>query len=194
MLRWLSRCFPGISTLLLLVLLAFAFGDIETLRHVPFFHSKGHTEENEPPARYGVAPLKLKFSQKIFIFYFLLTHVDTFFFALRLFFSSMLVTRKIKSTLQKRDNPLPQSSSELDLFSARENDVQRSRLRSGIATPKPSDLLQGAEVIHSIIIPNYGEEIETLRTTLAVLASHPRAVSQYEVSQKFRMLAPLSFI
>jgi hypothetical protein len=196
MLRWLSRCFPGISTLLLLVLLAFAFGDVETLQHVPFFGSKEHTLKSsggQPPVS-GTAPLKLKFSQKLFIFYFILTHVDTFFFALRLFFSSMLVTRKIKETLQKRENPLPQSDSELELYRSRENDVQRSRLRSGMTVPKPSELLQGAEVIHAIIIPNYGEEVETLQTTLAVLASHSKAVSQYEVRQHHQPLAALQFI
>ncbi|RDW92830.1 glycosyltransferase family 2 protein [Aspergillus mulundensis] len=37
------------------------------------------------------------------------------------------------------------------------------------------------EVTHAIIIPNYKEDIGTLRETLNVLASHPRARSRYEV-------------
>lgn len=37
-------------------------------------------------------------------------------------------------------------------------------------------------VIHAIVIPNYKEELDTLRETLEVLASHPRAQSAYDVS------------
>lgn len=38
------------------------------------------------------------------------------------------------------------------------------------------------KVIHAILIPNYKEEIDGLRETLDVLASHPQARSQYDVS------------
>jgi hypothetical protein len=34
---------------------------------------------------------------------------------------------------------------------------------------------------HAIILPNYMEELDTLRETLSVLASHARASQQYEV-------------
>jgi len=37
-------------------------------------------------------------------------------------------------------------------------------------------------VIHAIIIPNYNEDIDTLRETLEVLASHPHASTAYDVS------------
>ncbi|KAM0287661.1 hypothetical protein ACHAQH_000190 [Verticillium albo-atrum] len=36
-------------------------------------------------------------------------------------------------------------------------------------------------VIHAIIIPNYKEEVDTLRETLEVLASHPQAINSYDV-------------
>lgn len=38
-------------------------------------------------------------------------------------------------------------------------------------------------VIHAIIIPNYKEEIDTLRETLDVMASHPFARDTYDVSR-----------
>jgi hypothetical protein len=41
--------------------------------------------------------------------------------------------------------------------------------------------IKHAGIIHAIIIPNFNENIDTLRTTLSVLASHPRAYSQYKV-------------
>lgn len=37
-------------------------------------------------------------------------------------------------------------------------------------------------VVHAIVIPNYKEDIDTLRETLDVLASHPRAQTAYDVS------------
>lgn len=39
-----------------------------------------------------------------------------------------------------------------------------------------------ASVIHAIIIPNYKEEIDTLRESLEVLACHPHAAMTYDVS------------
>ena len=39
-------------------------------------------------------------------------------------------------------------------------------------------------VVHAIVIPNYKEEIEVLRETLDVLASHPRAKTCYDVSAR----------
>ena len=37
-------------------------------------------------------------------------------------------------------------------------------------------------VIHAIVIPNYKEEVDSLRETLDVLASHPQARDSYDVS------------
>jgi hypothetical protein len=36
-------------------------------------------------------------------------------------------------------------------------------------------------VLHAIILPNYKEDMDTLKETLEVLASHPQAKSSYEV-------------
>lgn len=37
-------------------------------------------------------------------------------------------------------------------------------------------------VVHAIVIPNYKEELDTLRETLEVLGSHPQARNTYDVS------------
>ena len=37
-------------------------------------------------------------------------------------------------------------------------------------------------IVHAIVIPNYKEEMDTLRETLEVLASHPQACDSYDVS------------
>lgn len=44
-----------------------------------------------------------------------------------------------------------------------------------------------ASVIHAIVIPNYKEEVDTLRETLDVLASHPHAAMVYDVSSFVRI-------
>ena len=41
-------------------------------------------------------------------------------------------------------------------------------------------------VIHAIVLPNYKEEMDTLRETLDVLASHPQARNCYDVSSSRR--------
>jgi hypothetical protein len=38
------------------------------------------------------------------------------------------------------------------------------------------------KVIHAIIVPNYKEDVDGLRETLDVLASHPQARMSYDVS------------
>lgn len=45
------------------------------------------------------------------------------------------------------------------------------------------------ELVHAIILPNYGEDLHTLETTLKVLASHPRAKTQYEVRQSLSLIS-----
>jgi hypothetical protein len=41
-----------------------------------------------------------------------------------------------------------------------------------------------ADVVHAIVIPNYKEEVDTLRETIEVLASHPMAATSYDVSSR----------
>jgi hypothetical protein len=38
------------------------------------------------------------------------------------------------------------------------------------------------DVLHAIILPNYKEDIDTLRETLDVLACHSQAASSYDLS------------
>jgi hypothetical protein len=43
------------------------------------------------------------------------------------------------------------------------------------------------KIIHAILVPNYKEELDGLRETLDVLASHPQARSSYDVSNSSRI-------
>jgi hypothetical protein len=198
MLQWLSRCVPGICTILLVVLLSYAFGDIEHcppwLATRPAYRSRCtpyELKKSDPPP-------KLKTSQLIFIVYTIIVHVDTLAFALRLCLSFVLVNSRIKACLQRRhDEPntrcyaeayddCPQTfglsrTNSPDLLL---NGVPKRLSRTpspDLLVPKADQPIETGEVIHAIIIPNYGEEVDTLKMTLAVLASHRRARTQYEV-------------
>jgi hypothetical protein len=70
---------------------------------------------------------------------------------------------------------------------------------SRVGTPKVGSFEEVAEsVIHAIILPSYKEDLETMKETISVLASHVLAKSSYDVSeqlefQKHQLMCP-SFI
>ena len=187
MLRWFARCLPGFSTIALLFLIGFALFDLDKLlvsagtRINILDRSSGATSTTSTKAR---DELELKLSQKIFMGYFILTHLDTTGFAARLCLALVLVKRNVKEALRRRQDPLPE-----ELLRDGSPMLKPSR---GVSPPPPytscppSPQLDGQlspqqEITHAIIVPNYSETLETLVTTLRVLASHPRAKTQYEV-------------
>jgi hypothetical protein len=188
MIKWLTRCIPGLSALCLIVLLVFAFREIGSLQQIPL--ARVLPREEKYSSQYEVVTDQitpgLKLSQKIFIIYTFLVHTDTALFALRLFFSILVVKKGLRATLLRRDD-LPSgfySEGVLQRTDSQEL-VERSPQRSPKLESKTVKFSQPSsdnEVIHTIIIPNYKEDIDTLRLTLAVLVSHPRAASQYKVS------------
>ena len=168
---WMSRCIPGFSIIALLSLLAFAFPDSISL---PLW--KGlypSTGTNEPSNSSN--PLSL--AQKIFLTYSVLIHLSMFGFTVRLSFALFRVTKETKEALERRAWRTPRSS-----FDGRfvDSPIANQEYPDPSAF-KTNDSREEEEVIHAIIVPNYAEDIDTLRTTLNVLASHPRASSQYEI-------------
>jgi hypothetical protein len=181
MIRWLSRCVPGLSALCLIALLVLAFGDVDPSPRLPALFPQHVKYDPHHQDSSGPSPLRLKLSQKLFIFYTLLVHTDTALFALRLFFSVIVVTRKIRATLHRRHD-LPSGFYSEGILQP--VDSQERGIRSHQHDPdtvKLDQLSSADEVIHAIVIPNYQEDIDTLRMTLTVLAAHPRAATQYEV-------------
>lgn len=181
MFRWISRCLPGLNILLFLCLLIFAFTDIGervptlaclTSADDAFCKSKQAYERRSNP---GPRPLKL--SQKIFIFYAIAVHLDTIFFASRLCVALVRVNSRIKTVFGRRAALPPPK-----LDDPVEDETRSLSYYDSIRTSEDSTLAEGfPEVIHAVILPNYSEDLETLTTTLRVLASHPRAQLQYEI-------------
>jgi hypothetical protein len=175
--RWASRCVPGFSIIALLWLsYAALFQPLPGRASItrPSFLAR-------PPAH---RPEELTLNQKIYIAIFLFVHVNAFCFALRLFFSLFLTLRECKRLLERRPKLNPKLLRDVvqDAESDQGEEILLHDIEASSTQSESKSLLLEPEVIHAIILPNYKEDTETLRTTLHVLASHPRASSQYEVS------------
>ncbi|KIW03718.1 uncharacterized protein PV09_05027 [Verruconis gallopava] len=178
MFRALFRCLPGLSTIALLILIGFAFFDLDS--RLPL---KAHVSHGSVHKHWKAEHGELKLSQKIFVLYFLITHIDTAGFSLRLCLALVLVRRKIKETLKRRQIPLPDAFEQdgSPLLKHRRGNSPPPPYTSAPPSPSLNELSPHSEVKHAIIIPNYSECLETLQTTLKNLASHPRARTQYEI-------------
>ncbi|KAI2695030.1 hypothetical protein CBS147332_9464 [Penicillium roqueforti] len=128
-------------------------------------------------------PTTLPLTQKIIIGMSLFVHLNAFYFAIRLFFALLKTPRESKKALQRRHSTTPKSVDTEDAFEAElAGNVSLSVLGGTQFEAESKYLVNNQEVVHAIILPNYKENFDTLWTTLYVLASHPRAASQYEVS------------
>lgn len=131
----------------------------------------------------------------IYAFYMLVIHVLVACFPLRACWAIFDLTRSMRQTARsktlkdfkfshrRRGSSTSLSSAET-LTSARDLDSSSSS-----DAGDPEYLLEAMEadiapdrIVHAIIVPNYKEEMDTLRETLEVLASHPQARNTYDVS------------
>ncbi|KAL4999375.1 glycosyl transferase family group 2-domain-containing protein [Aspergillus recurvatus] len=160
--QWATRCLPGFSILALLVLLLSASGAVPG----PWRDPAG-----DKPARPA-----LNLAQKIFIAYSILVHLNTLLFTGRLSWALSYAFTQTSKVLKRRaaysPSHTPEPSSPVD-------DRFSTALDKKSTQVSISDVAE--EVTHAIIIPNYHEDLGTLRETLDVLASHPRARSRYEI-------------
>ncbi|KAL2853504.1 Frag1/DRAM/Sfk1 family-domain-containing protein [Aspergillus pseudodeflectus] len=112
--------------------------------------------ESEQDSRHGWAQLmRLSWLSQFFVAYNLIINVEIIWFVLRTSLALRNSTRHVGDIISRRT---PHSSDQGFARKAGESDM-----------------------IHAIVIPNYKEDTEMLRATLATLARHPRARSQYEV-------------
>ena len=130
----------------------------------------------------------------IFAYYCLFIHVLVFAFPLRACWAIWDMTRSLrKPTLSRlpRDCKLVQrrrssntslESSETLVTSPHESATYSEVIDLELGAYVDSDPVIFERVIHAIVIPNYKEEMDTLRETLEVLSSHPQARNSYDVS------------
>lgn len=134
----------------------------------------------------------------IFAYYCLLVHFLVAMFPLRACWSIWSITQSLKRAAQSRavqdyknvgirrfSSSSSVASSET-LTSSNHNGI--SSTASELSDSESELYIEGKDaslsspIIHAIVIPNYKEEMDTLRETLDVLASHPQAQSCYDVS------------
>ncbi|KAK3078183.1 hypothetical protein LTS18_008228, partial [Coniosporium uncinatum] len=166
MFGWLYRCAPGLSLIIIVFFIIDAFSaPAPALVDCSFSNSFLTFPAPNVLLRRCVAGMTL--SQIFLVSYTLICHLVLVMFGMRLSWSLYHVTTNIKRVRKARimgiDTMHPK---------AQHLDLERYG-REDTGT-------KAQEIVHAIIIPNYMEDVGTLKTTLAVLASHPRAC-QYEI-------------
>ncbi|KAI0385848.1 glycosyl transferase family group 2-domain-containing protein [Hypomontagnella monticulosa] len=133
----------------------------------------------------------------VFAYYCLLIHILVFAFPLRSCWAVWDVTQALRKNARsrslkdfklshrRRGSSTSLSSSET-LTSSKEDSLPSSSTSSEageieIELYTDGDAADHDHVIHAIVIPNYKEEVDSLRETLDVLASHPQARDSYDV-------------
>lgn len=128
----------------------------------------------------------------VFAYYCLLIHVLVAIFPMRSCYAMWEMTRTLRKTAhskalenlkfahRRRGSSTSLSSSETltsshaSSTSSDAGDLEAELYTDGDAEPD--------RVVHAIVIPNYKEELDTLRETLDVLGCHPQARNSYDVS------------
>lgn len=132
----------------------------------------------------------------IFTYYALLIHFLVFAFPMRSCWAMFDITRGLKKAARskslkdfklshrRRGSSTSLSSSET-LTSSKEDSLPSSATSSEAGDIETDFYNDGDSepnnVIHAIVIPNYKEEVDSLRETLDVLASHPQARNSYDI-------------
>lgn len=191
MLAWVLRCAPVLSSVLLLLITYSAFQ--EPSDSSPSFYTtpRCYTRDCWKP---------LSLSQFIYLAYTLLMHLQLLIYGPQICISLHWLTRNIKAIRDcrvARNLIVNQTkTSDVDLYtdSGYTSDDSLTSA-SDVAITLPDQPTSEDNVVHAIILPNYMEELDTLRETLSVLASHARALQQYEVccsrnGKGFPTLAP----
>lgn len=190
---WFVRCVPGLSILSLLSVILCALGDPRQWlgwSGERYGGGKGNGYHSGP-AQPHEPPDTLTSTQLFFVFYTVLVHLLALAFPVRLCYAVWQLTREIKSVIAQYGSTYRQSgirsltrtlgspgASLSHIETARGESTSRSSSSSG-ETRIRSDSL--GMVVHAILLPNYKEDIDTLRETLEVLASHAQARTSYDV-------------
>lgn len=130
----------------------------------------------------------------IFTYYCLFIHILVFAFPLRACWAICDLTRSLRRSTHSRspqDVKLAQrrrssntslASSETLVTSPHGSATYSEVSDLELGAFLDSDPVSLAGIVHAIVIPNYKEEMDTLRETLEVLSSHPQARDSYDVS------------
>jgi hypothetical protein len=178
--KWVCRCIPAFSILLWIFVTYQALGG-----RIPGPFSK--TAEGGQPVAYDWQ--HLSYWQLMYIFYAVLSHLFAcLLFPGRLVWAIWHISDEIKSAKFEALECVPYAESEGEVddkssqtsLSGKTLSVSDGSL-SRVGTPKGDHFADDDEVIHAIILPSYKEDMDTMRETISVLASHSLAKTNYDV-------------
>ncbi|KAK4085460.1 CAZyme family GT2 [Trichoderma aggressivum f. europaeum] len=193
-LTWCSRCATGLSMLVLIGLCYWVISR-ESMVEQHGFKFVGTSTEGETYSS-NTTNIGAGIWTLIFAYYCLLIHFMVAMFPIRACWSIWSITHSLKRGVQSRameeykDAGRRRNSSSSSVASS---ETLASSNNNGISSTdselsdSPSEYyvvgkdVPESPIIHAIVIPNYKEEMDTLRETLDVLASHPQAQSRYDV-------------
>ncbi|KAM0262366.1 hypothetical protein ACHAQJ_001835 [Trichoderma viride] len=189
-----SRCAGGLSMLVVIGLSYWVISRESLIERHGFLYKGANTKDATYTSNTTITGAGIW--TFIFAYYCLLIHFLVAMFPLRACWSIWSITRSLKQSAQSRAvkdyknaGPRRHSSS----YSVSSSETLTSSNSNGISSPdsESSDsepelyikdkVTSQGQIIHAIVIPNYKEEMDTLRETLDVLASHPQAQSCYDV-------------
>jgi hypothetical protein len=195
---WGVRCVPGLSICCLVSIVLCTLGDPR--RWLGWSGEKygggrkGNGFHGGPAERHDPSDI-LTPAQLFIVFYTVLVHLLALGFPLRLCWAIWQLNRETKSVIAQYGSSYRQSgirsltrtigspgASLSHIETTRGDSSSRSSSSSG-ETRIRSDSL--GMVVHAILLPNYKEDIDTLRETLEVLASHAQARTSYDVRMMF---------
>lgn len=188
---WCTRRVGGLSLIALIILCYYVISAELRLRTdggVPRVQLHGTNHYRVPQDGAGMAGNWTIF----FAYYSLFIHALVILFPIRACWAVEDLTRSLKKVARNKqmkdfkfNDPRRLSSTSL---SSAETLISS---QSSSASSEAGDMELGyfadanaeqEKILHAILIPNYKEDIEGLRETLDVLASHPQARSTYDVS------------
>ena len=191
---WFSRRAGGLSMMALIALSYWVISQESTFQR----HAYKHEQPGEAAASYSsTSTTGAGVWTYIFAYYSLLVHALMFFFPIRSCWAVWDLTQALRRTSRhqsledyKKLAPGRRRGSHTSLSSS-ETLMSEAHLNSS-TTSESGDLefemyTDGGKgsrenIIHAVVIPNYKEDLDTLKETLDVLASHPNASTSYDVS------------
>lgn len=130
----------------------------------------------------------------IFAYYCLVIHILVAIFPLRSIWALWDITKSLKKAahskaLQNLKFAHRRRGSSTSLSSSETLTSSHGSSTSSEAGDLEAELYTDADaepdrVVHAIVVPNYKEELDTLRETLEVLGCHPQARNSYDVSPR----------
>ncbi|KAI1329635.1 glycosyl transferase family group 2-domain-containing protein [Xylariaceae sp. FL0255] len=194
---WISRRAPGLAMVFVVLLAYFVITREASASGFSWWRgqSASLSRQNSIPVTEPTSYVGGGLWTVVFAYYCLTIHVLVSSFPLRSMWSIFDISRCLERTARSkslkdyklshhRRGSFTSFSSSETLTSSKECSSASST--SSEAGDQDSDFFADSDcaidrVVHAIIIPNYKEEIDTLRETLDVLASHPQARETYDV-------------